>query len=483
MKHFLPVFTLAMLLFIGISCTKDDANNIPDDIEIQNFIWKGLNAFYFWQQDIDDLADNKFSSQEQLNTFLEEYTAPEELFYSLLNDYPNTDKYSWIVDDYVALEQLLQQGISGTTGAEFGLVFETGSSTGIYGYIKYIIPGSDAASKNIQRGDIFYAVNGTELTTSNWRELLFSSTISSYTLNLADFNGGNPTDNGQSVSLTKTEIQENPVFITTTFDVMGKKIGYLMYNGFTRAFDNELNDAFATLKNEGVTDLVLDLRYNPGGSVRTATYLSSMITGQFTGELFTQEKWNDKWQNYFEGSDPSRLINNFVNQIVDGGAINSLNLSDVVILTTGGSASASELVINGLNPYINVTTIGTKTEGKYVASITLYDSVNYNRDDANPNHTWAMQPIVLEEQNKLGENDQDGFDPTIEFPENRGNLGVLGELNEPLLERAITFITTGSRMSSENSNRGLNNKELTNSKKHTLMGSNMYVDKELFLID
>ncbi|MCF6279859.1 MAG: peptidase S41, partial [Flavobacteriaceae bacterium] len=152
MKRFLSIFALATLLFVEISCTKDDNNNIPDDVEIQNFIWKGLNAFYFWQQDIDNLADDKFSSQNQLNTFLEGYSQPDELFYSLLNDYPNVDKYSWIVDDYIALEQLLQQGVSGTTGAEFGLVLETGSQTDIYGYIKYIIPGSDAASKNNKRG-------------------------------------------------------------------------------------------------------------------------------------------------------------------------------------------------------------------------------------------------------------------------------------------------------------------------------------------
>ena len=475
MKRILPIL---LLLFITISCSKED-DNIPDDIEIQNFIWKGLNAYYFWQQDIPDLSDQKFSSQEQLNSFLEDNSEPEEFFYSMLNNYPTTDKYSWIVDDYIALEQLLQQGISGVTGAEFGLVFETGSETDIYGYIRYIIPGSDAATKNIQRGDVFYAVDGTELTINNYRDLLFSA--SSYTLNLADYNGGNPTSNGQSVSLTKTEVQENPVFITKTFDVMGKKIGYLMYNGFTSAFNNELNNAFASLSIEGVTDLVLDFRYNPGGSVRTATYLSSMVTGQFTGELFTKEKWNDKWQNYFDSSSPESLINNFVNQTSDGSAINSLNLNDVVILTTGGSASASELVINGLNPYINVTTIGTKTEGKYVASVTLYDSDDYRREGANPNHTWAMQPIVLEEQNKLGENDEDGFDPTVEFPENRANLGILGEVTEPLLERAITFITTGSRASSNRNE--IKDREFTHSKKYTLTGTNMYVDKELFVID
>lgn len=475
MKHLKPLLALLLLTIIVISCNKED-DNIPEDIEIQNFVWKGLNAYYFWQQDVEDLSDQRFSSQEQLNAFLSEYSQPNELFYTLLNNYPSTDKYSWIVDDYVALEQQLFQGISGVTGAEFGLAYETGSETNIYGYIKYIIPGSDAASTDLERGDLFYAVDGTELTVNNYRQLLFSSASTGYTLNLANYNGGNPTSNGESVSLTKTEIQENPVFMTKTFDVMGKKIGYIVYNGFTSAFNNEINDAFGTLKGENVTDLVLDLRYNPGGSVTTASYVASMVTGQYTDEIFTQEKWNDKWQNYFENANPSSLKNLFVDKLGDGSTINSLNLDNVVILTTGNTASASELIINGLNPYINVTTIGTKTEGKYVASVTLYDSPNYGREGANPNHTWAMQPIVLEQQNKLGVNDQDGFDPTIELEEDKNNLGVLGEETEPLLERAITFITTGSRLNSNFADRDfIENKEFTNSKKETI-GSNMYVE-------
>ncbi len=477
MKRFLSAFTLITLLFIAVSCTKEE-NNVPNDLQIQNFVWKGLNAFYFWQQDVPNLADTKFSSQEQLNSFLSDYSQPDELFYSLLNDYPTTDRFSWIVDDYIALEQLLSQGISGTTGVEFGLAYETGSEVDIYGYVKYIVPGSDAETKNIQRGDIFDAVNGTQLTVDNYKDLLFSRLISGYTLNLADYNGGNPTSNGISVDLIKTEVQENPIFITKTISIPGHTVGYLMYNSFTSAFDNELNNAFATLKNDGVTDLVLDLRYNPGGSVQTATYLASMITGQFNDQLFTKERWNTKWQNYFEGSNPEFLVNNFVNQLSDGSMINSLNLSNIVILTTGGTASASELIINGLNPYINVTTIGTKTVGKYVASVTLYDSDGYGREGANPNHNWAMQPIVLEELNKVDENDKDGFDPIILFPEDRSNLGVLGDETEPLLQRALTFISTGSRMSLANKTATEIN-DISSSKTETVIGTNMYVDKKL----
>ncbi len=476
MKQKISILSLLLLLFVGISCNNDNNDNIPEDLEIQNFIWKGLNAFYLWQQDVPNLSDQRFTSQEQLNSFLKDYQDPRELFYSLLFNYPTGDKYSWIVDDYIALEDLLQDGISGSNGVEFGLVFETGSETDIFGYVRYIIPNSDASTKNIERGDIFHAVNGTALTVNNYRQLLFST--QSYTLNLADYNAGNPTDNGTSVNLTKSELQENPIYRTGIFEESGKKIGYLMYNSFTPLYDNELNDVFANFKNNGVTDLVLDLRYNSGGSVRTATYLASMITGQYTGELFSKELWNDKWQAYFLDNNPDAIINNFVNQIAGGSALNSLNLENIVFITTGSSASASELVINGLNPYINVTTIGTVTEGKTVGSITLYDSDNYQRNGANPNHTWAMQPLVLEIQNKLGDNFPEGFEPSILFPEDFGDLGELGDRNEPLLNRAITFITTGNRLIDDREFI-YKDKEFTNSRAHSLVGSNMFVEKKL----
>jgi carboxyl-terminal processing protease len=92
MKRFTSIITLFALLFVGVACS-DDENNIPSDLEVQNFIWKGLNAYYLWQQDVPDLSDQRFSTQEQLNAFLEGKD-PEELFYSdLLNDYPTIDKY------------------------------------------------------------------------------------------------------------------------------------------------------------------------------------------------------------------------------------------------------------------------------------------------------------------------------------------------------------------------------------------------------
>jgi C-terminal processing protease CtpA/Prc len=267
---------------------------------------------------------------------------------------------------------------------------------------------------------------------------------------MADIVGDTVEPNGKEVTLTKQEnLEENPVFIVKSFEVSGQKIGYFMYNGFTNEFDTELNEAFGQLKSEGVTDLVLDLRYNPGGSVNSSRLLSSMIYGPNTADLYIRQRWNDKIQSVFEDSD---LEDYFADKLGNGTAINSLNLSRVYILTTRSTASASELVINGLDPYIDVITVGTATTGKNEFSLTMVDDPDREgapfiytpsrQDQINPDNRWAIQPLVGRNENSAGFSDYtNGLAPDIVLEEDLENLGVLGEVNEPLLARAIQEIT------------------------------------------
>lgn len=478
--NFKMLLSVVLAFTIISSCKKDTTPDIPQDIEIQNFVWKGLNAVYFWKSQVPNLNEDKFKTQSNLNNFLEDFDDPEVLFESLIFDRQNTDKWSVIFDDFITLENLLN-GISLHNGMEFGLVHVSNNETDIFGYVRYVLPNSDADLKGITRGMIFNSIDGTPLTVNNFRSLLFSSSPS-YSIGLATFNSNGtvtPLTNVNPITLLKTEIQEDPIFLTTTVTKNNHKIGYFMYNGFFSSFDRQLNDAILQLKNEGITELVLDLRYNGGGSVRTATYLSSMITGQFTGELFTRERWNTSLQQQFESSNPELLVNNFATKMQDNTAINHLKLDKLYVITTGSTASASELVMNGLNPYITVKSIGTKTVGKYVASITIYDSDDLGRQGANPNHTYAMQPIVLEEVNKLGINDKDGFDPNILLPEDFGNLGVLGDENEPLFKATIDLITSGGRF---NTLPTLNIEIPFTGLKEIQLRNTMIVDKKLNLI-
>ena len=444
----------SLILFFSIlivSCSeKDDA---PKSVQVQNFVWKGLNAYYLWQNEVADLSDTRFSNDHELYSYLSGYDNPENLFYNLLflpNEYPKDPNktYSWIVDDYIALEQSFE-GTRQTTGMKVKGTDFTDGSGNYYVFVYDVVKGSDAETKGITRGMIITEVNGTTLTRSNVNDLFDNDTFS---IHLADFNAGNPTANGTVISLTKNEITENPIKETTVIVDGSHTIGYLMYNQFSSDFDGELNTKFANFKTAGITDLVIDLRYNGGGSVQTAVYLGSMIAGQ-NNELFSKQIWNNK---VIANSNPNNFIDNFTDKILNKDsngnivldeAINTLNLNTVYFIVSGNSASASELVINALTPYIDVKLVGTQTYGKHVGSITLYDSDNFSRNGPNfkTTHAWAMQPIVLEIQNKNDENKPDGFIPEVIIDEDPGNLGVFGDPNEPLLQRTIQYITTGSK--------------------------------------
>ncbi len=494
MKYFLTAFVaVAMLMSCNKKVETEPKKTELDfsKVEIQDFIWKGLNSYYFWKDDITNLANSKIDDKKAYFNFLNSEEEPSAFFEKLLNrkkvnDRPTIDKWSWIVSDYVAQEKAFD-GISRSNGIEYGLTLIKEGSDDIIGFIRYVLPNSNASDKDIKRGDIFNTVNGKKLTINNYRSLLFGEELT-YTLGLADLINGEFKSNGKSVTLTKSEYHENPIFIDKVLEVRGKKIGYLMYNSFTGIYDEKLNDVFAKFKGQGVTDLVLDLRYNGGGSVRTASYLCQMITGQFTGQLLLKERWNNDWQNYYEKKHPDWIQTPFTSKIlkkdregkiVVNKDINSLMLDKLYVITSGNTASASELIINGLNPYINVIKIGTKTHGKYVASITLYDSDNFSRKGANKNHTWAMQPIVLETLNKNGLNDKDGFDPDYKMIEYIDQMKPLGNINEPLLAKAISLITGIKSANRPSKCKQMQKMEVfSDSKEDKLLHNEMYIEKD-----
>lgn len=463
------------------SCQDNDDVAAPADVQINSFVWTGLNAVYLWQPDVPNLADNRFANETDFNNFLRGYSKPEDLFEDLLNKpeskYPNgdaIDRFSWIVSDYTVLEQELN-GITKNSGIDFRLSRQTSGSDNLVGYVRYIIPNSDASNKDIKRGDLFTSVNGTPLTASNYEALLLNS--DSFTLNLATYNGASFVLTGKSVALTKTVLEENPILINKVITSGSHKIGYLMYNGFYSEYDNSLNQAFGELKTQGVTDFILDLRYNGGGSVHSSTLLASMITGQFPGQIFSKRQYNTKLMKDLTNEDLESLNERFATKTDDGAAINSLGMTKVYIITTDNTASASEMVINGLKPYINVVQVGETTVGKNVGSFTVYDSPTLNKKDVNPNHKYAMQPLVFKITNASGFGDYtQGLVPNFQQFEYIDNYGVLGDPNEPLLSLTISQIT-GVTTKKIQSNKILHLPYFSDSKKNNKFKNDMYLDK------
>jgi C-terminal processing protease CtpA/Prc len=253
-------------------------------------------------------------------------------------------------------------------------------------------------------------------------------------------------------TLTSEVIETNPILRSDVYEINGTKIAYLMYNSFIHGYDKDVIEQFESYKAQGVTELVLDFRYNGGGSVASAMNIASMIAPKSAiGKVFLKKMYNNKMQDYistnpdnYSNLGPEALYDNLTSEAyyydnedpVKDIILPNLDLNRVYVIGLSGTASASELVINGLKPYMKVSTIGKQTHGKYVASITLENKTYKN---------WAIQPIVFKSANADDETDYwNGFAPDIDMVDHPiiGDFGYNKTYGgfEPLLAAAINDI-------------------------------------------
>ena len=410
------ILFLVILLFT--SCSKEEITPgpiIPDDTKsINNYIWEKMDNYYLWREFMPtDLDPNQQPD-------------PAKYFHELV--YSEEDRWSFITDSYSDLINKLQ-GISKTYGHEYQLFRKSGTKE-IYGIVEYVIKDSPAKFSGIKRGDIFNRINGIMLDTLNYRELLFNN--EAYEIGFADMVDDEVISTETEIFITPVVMQEDPILLDTVYFLEGLNIGYLVYNRFTSSLNSDLNNVFSRFKSDAVNELVLDLRYNPGGSVGTATLLASLIAPyQITSneEIFVKYIWNDRIDKAIredEGDESSNLIIRFLD------AAQNINLERLYVIVSGSSASASELIINGLNPYMNVTLIGDTTHGKYTASITLHNEER--------SFDWAIQPIVKQNAPLTNAtNNNDGL--FTDYLVDDGYFSELGDIGENRLAQAISLIT------------------------------------------
>ncbi|MFQ3181620.1 MAG: carboxyl-terminal processing protease [Polaribacter sp.] len=442
MKYLLKATSVILVAVFFIQCSKEFV--LPENLIVKDFVWKGLNAYYLYQNEIADLADRRFNSDVELNTYLSSFPDYTALFSSLLT---TADIKSSLLEEYSDLDIILPR-TGFLNGMEFGIIEAPGNTENVIGYVTHILPNSDAFSKNIIRGEFFNAANGIQLTQENFEGLLINGS-NSLRLTMVDFDGITAKPNSKIVTLEKQSYAYDTVFIEKTFAIGADNIGYLMFNNnLSKESINSLNEVFLRFKNQEVNELILDLRYNiSGGSLaQNITDLASMITGQFTDEVFIKEQWNAKAQAWFEAYEPSALLTKFPAKLNETSDYNSLNLTAVYIILNGtnfSGSSAIELFINSLNPYIDVQVIGTQTAGNNTGAITLYNSEDYDFPLRNETHTIALQPIVLSFFNKNDQTYTNGLIPHIMLCPNEDilDLGVLGDPTEAILDKVLKSIT------------------------------------------
>ena len=276
-------------------------------------------------------------------------------------DLADFDSPESLIRDLRVLPDTFSSVTNATTSAQ---IFDEGLSFGI-GFvwrfdsnnvprILFIQDDAPSAAAGMRRGDAIISVNGEDWATLSFsrfqtligtreepREARFEL-ISAIT--------------GETYfsDVTPAEYSINTVLHDEIINVpnLGSNIGYLAFNSFLETSEAELQDVFSRFQAANVNELVLDLRYNGGGRTRIARLLAALISSPTTdGELLIEYRFNDR----YTSRNFSRIFAN-----VD----NALGLGRVVILTTGSTASSSEIVINSLKPYIDVVTIGSTTVGK-----------------------------------------------------------------------------------------------------------------------
>lgn len=265
-------------------------------------------------------------------------------------------------------------------GNDFGIEV---SSLGNDIYLRIVYPGSAAARSGLQRGDKVVKVNGQQATAGLILPALEGQTLR---LTLQKKDG-----TFQELELNKSSYQSSPVLKTAEYLLNGTKLGYLAISQFNHLNSSKtaLDNAFAQFASSGITDLVIDLRYNGGGYVGTAKYLANLIASRnLNGKVMFTEHFNPlmqegkagilKYQPYFDENNQPVYLNGRratyadVDFTVKGNTYNfekagSLETVKHLYFIVGSqTASASEMLINSMKPYFKVTLIGQQTYGKPV---------------------------------------------------------------------------------------------------------------------
>jgi carboxyl-terminal processing protease len=305
-------------------CDEGDQGDSAND-----YLYALMQDWYFWYEQIPEVDP-------------EDYASPEELLDAIR--YLPIDVWSFVM-----------------TSEEYAQYFEDAEYVG-YGFsfqldeneqmrISFVYENSPMYEQGVRRGWTILEVDGTVVTPLSDLDVLFGPDEVGVqdTFNMEDTEG-----TVSEYTFTKKVIDIDTVFSENVFDINGEKVGYFVFDNFIEKSLTEIQKTLGYMQDNGVEDLIVDLRYNGGGLIDVADFLASSIGGaSVEGQVFTKYIHNDK-----------HLDENTDLLFVDAGY--SLNLDRVFFITTQATASASELVINGLDPYMEVYLVGDVTYGKPV---------------------------------------------------------------------------------------------------------------------
>lgn len=376
------------------------ANICTEDAE-KTWVRAHLNDAYLWYNEIE-------------NGFPSNYKTAQEYFYALL--VRSKDSFS-----FTAPQSIIDGYRDNGTVVGYGIRFND------YFKVTYVEPNSPAVSQ-LARGVNIVKINGIsrhDLKQSEIAAALYPASEGvTVTLTVSDSSFYSESDL-RDVTLTSLAVALTPVPIADIITIVeNKKVGYLLFNEHVGTAEKPLIDAISKFQESGIDDLILDLRYNGGGSSYIADELASMIGGSAVkGKTFMNVLFNDKYAEHnfalpFFATDTTQQ------------PLPQLNLPRVFVITSQETCSASEAIINSLKPFMKVITVGEATCGK------PYGMIQTNNCD------WAYFPVSFSVTNDAGEGDYEyGIESTCFEMDDIDH--ALGDVAEEVLLKALRFIGSG----------------------------------------
>jgi len=416
----------------------------PEVLAVNRFAYNVIDTYYLW---IDEAqVKEKMAKWYTVND-------PTETVLNLrykAEDGSDIDRWTKMIPEFTEFNSSVA-GVEKTYGFDYSLYYTDQSHSSICAVVLFTYSGSPAEAAGMKRGDIISKVNGRAMTAENY-----------YQIALQELSGGDhisaDLSDGRHVELDSQKMYEDPIILSKIFDIDGKKVGYVAYTSFTLDSCEPFVALSRSFREQNVSELILDLRYNRGGYVMTEKVLASLLAPEVNvkaGDVFTKEVYNSllttKW-----GSGLTLLQTDFAFKSSTGSEYKfstdgaNMQVSKIYALVGGSTASASESLLTGLRPYMDVELIGTNTYGKYCGGI-MYSAAEWYEEvkdklkkDAYESGRescgdWGIYVMFERFADKNGDTPcmPDGFAPDIEA-QDRPNEGLqLGDPSESMLSVAL----------------------------------------------
>ena len=404
---------LLFLCVLGlIGCRKsDDKPEYPAGTQenINSWILDSMKVYYYW--------NNSLPGKPNFNQ------DPSAFFNGIKN---GGDRFSALVNP--ELPATYPPSLVHTLG--FDLITLQTSGGSIQTIVSLVVPASRAEGRGLLRGDVIKTINGVVPSGANIGMLIGNSiTAASVDLEIERKAG--------VITVSKLTNSEDPVYSYKTLQSGGKTVGYLFLNSFEPTALARVITAFSYFKAQQVQELIIDLRYNPGGSVPVAAAIATMLAPNVTaGNTFVEYRGNSN-----AGSRKSSFAAE-LNQLSSGVrrsfndlAVYRTGVSKVYLLTGNHTASAAELLINSLKPYLTVVQIGNQTLGKDMASFVIKD---YRNPQVVLN--WEIYPMIFKLYNAAGAGDYSGGLMPDQTVDELTQLPLLpfGDADDPLIQYCLS---------------------------------------------